>query len=87
MLSIQDIMNYFSNEINIHDLRNKIKKNYKNYCYDLMCDMPNIITSKNFKQFELLLDEPNFVGEKIVNSKIIKISKLEDNKVLKNKLF
>tara|TARA_B100001057_G_C22870171_1_gene958470 strand:- start:3482 stop:6478 length:2997 start_codon:yes stop_codon:yes gene_type:complete len=88
MLSIYDIMNYFSNKINIHDLRNKIKNNHKNYCYDLMCDMPNIITSKkSFKQFELLLDEPNFVGEKKVNSKIIKISKLEDNKVLKNKII
>ena len=88
MLSINDIMKYLSNEINIHDLRNKIKRNYKNYCYDLMCDMPNIITSKkNFKQFELLLDEPNFVGEKIVNSKIIRIFKLEDNKVLKNKII
>ena len=34
----------------------------------------------------MLLDEPNFVV-KIVNSKIIRIFKLEDNKVLKNKII
>ena len=88
MLSINDIINYLSKKINIHELRKKMIKNRKDYNYNLLCDMPNIITSKkDFKQFELLTDEPNFVGEKTINSKILKISKFENYRSLRGKII
>ena len=87
MLNLDDIIAYFSSKINITTLKQKIKKNEVEHKINLACDMPNLISSvTQFKKFELLLDEPNFVGDKSVNSEIVHISKFENKKRLTNKI-
>ncbi len=87
MLKLEDIMLFFSSKINISTLNHKIKKNKILHNINLACDMPNLISSiKQFKKFELLLDEPNFVGDTNINSEIVHISKFENTEKLTNKI-
>ena len=80
-------MLFFSSKINISTLNHKIKKNKILHNINLACDMPNLISSiKQFKKFELLLDEPNFVGDTNINSEIVHISKFENTEKLTNKI-
>ena len=72
MLSIKDIFNFIEKKINFKKLKFTINKNRKKYNINKKCDLPNLILSNNdFQKFELMTDEPNFVGDKTCIGNII----------------
>ena len=87
-LDLKNILDLFNGKINRNNLKKIIQNNHEKYKIDIACDMPNLIFSIiDFKKFELLNDEPNFVGEDIVFSNLAKISKFENSNILNNKII
>ena len=88
MLNLNNVTDLIYKKVNINFIKKIIKTNLENYKINLASDMPNLIFSvEDFKKFELLSDEPNFVGENIVHTNFIQISKFENSIILDNKII
>lgn len=87
MLNLKNINDYFLGKINLNKIKNIINKNYNIYKVNIASDMPNLIFKlTDFKKFNLIFDEPNFVGENVTFSDIISLSKTQKFENLNNKI-
>ena len=88
MLSIKDIFNFIEKKINFEKLKLTINNNKKKYIINKKCDLPNLILSNNdFQKFELMEDEPNFVGDKTCDGNILFVKNLREKKLLDGKII
>ena len=87
MLHINDILKFLDKKVSLIKLKQIISKKEKNYVVDSRCNLPNLILSqKDFSIYELMNDEPNFVGNKNCTSNIVFLDSSKKKEKLKGKI-